>query len=178
MLTAASQHRSKPARLHVVMGVAGSGKSSIGEALAIKMGGRFIDGDHLHPQSNIDKMSKGQPLTDADRLPWLRRVGEEVARLDGIGLVGCSALKKAYRELITRSAGEPVVFVYLHGSKELIASRMATRQGHFMPTSLLDSQFATLEVPDATENAIHVNIDGPIDVIVNAIVTHIDLGKP
>lgn len=174
MLTAASQHHSNEARHFVVMGVAGSGKTSIGEGVAAKIGGTYVDGDNLHPQANIDKMSRGEPLDDDDRWPWLEAVGQTLANIEGIGLIGCSALKKSYRDLITNKAGKPVVFLYLDGSKELIAKRMAARQGHFMPTSLLDSQFATLEVPTAPENFIPINIEGTQSEIIAAIVSHIE----
>lgn len=147
-------------RLYVVMGVAGSGKSSIGAGVARLVGGTYIDGDDFHPQSNIDKMANGYPLTDCDRYPWLRSVAIELARIDGIRFLGCSALKKAYRDFIIEGANEPVQFIYLSGSKELIGKRIAARKGHFMPKSLLESQFAALEVPDKTENAISVDISG------------------
>ncbi|WP_018688975.1 gluconokinase [Ahrensia kielensis] len=156
-------------RLYVLMGVAGSGKSSIGAGVADLIGGTYIDGDDFHPQSNIDKMASGEPLKDDDRWPWLKIVSTELARINGIGLVGCSALKKAYREVITANAGEPVKFIYLNGTKELIGERMAARQGHFMPAKLLESQFATLEEPNKTENAISVDISGQE----REIITHI-----
>lgn len=160
-------------RLYVVMGVAGSGKTSIGEGVAERIGGIYIDGDDYHPQSNIDKMANGDPLTDEDRWPWLEIISGELARIDGIGLVGCSALKKAYRDFISQSVGEPVQFIYLNGSKDLIAKRMAARTGHFMPTSLLDSQFEALEVPDKTENAISIDISGTEQDVINLIVNEI-----
>ena len=157
-------------RLYVVMGVAGSGKTSIGESVAEQIGGTYIDGDDYHPQSNIDKMASGDPLTDEDRWPWLEIISNELARMQGIGLVGCSALKKSYRDFITKNAGEPVQFLYLNGSKDLIAQRMAARTGHFMPTSLLDSQFEALEEPDGSENAISIDISGTEPDVVMLIV--------
>ncbi len=160
-------------RLYVVMGVAGSGKTSIGEGVAEKIGGIYIDGDDYHPQANIDKMASGDPLTDEDRWPWLEIISGELARIEGIGLVGCSALKKAYRDFITNNVGEPVQFIYLNGSKELIAKRMGARTGHFMPTSLLDSQFEALEVPDETENSISIDISGTEQDVINLIVNEI-----
>lgn len=159
MSMAASRHRSDMARLFVVMGVAGSGKSSVGAGVSERIGGTYVDGDDFHPQANIDKMSSGQALTDEDRWPWLEIVATKLAEIEGTGLVGCSALKKSYRDFITKQAGEPVTFIFLSGSKELIAGRMAAREGHFMPTSLLDSQFAALEEPNATESVIKVDID-------------------
>jgi gluconokinase len=158
------------ARLYVVMGVAGCGKSLIGSGVAAAIGATYIDGDDFHPAANIAKMSTGQALTDEDRWPWLRKVAQQLAGRDGIVLVGCSALKRAYRDFITSEAGEPVCFLYLEGSKALIAGRMAARSGHFMPTSLLDSQFATLEAPDDNENAIAIDISGTPEQTVALIV--------
>ena len=161
-------------RLYVVMGVAGSGKTSIGENVAEKINATYIDGDDYHPQANIEKMANGEPLTDDDRWPWLEVVANELARTEGIVLAGCSALKKAYRDFITANAGEPVQFLYLDGSKQLIGERMAARTGHFMPTSLLDSQFATLEIPGETENAVAIDISGTQDDVVQLIVEAIE----
>jgi len=155
------------------MGVAGCGKSTIGTALAEAVGGTFLDGDAYHPQSNIDKMSRGEPLSDDDRWPWPERFARELAARDGIVVGGCSALRKAYRERIADTADQSVLFVHLSGSRELIAARMNERSGHFMPPSLLDSQFATLETPTAAENAITVDIDGSVDRIINEIVSQI-----
>lgn len=154
----------------ILMGVAGSGKSTVGEALARQLGATYYDGDDLHPQSNIEKMSRGEPLTDDDRWPWLTKVGERLGEADGMLIIGCSALKRAYRDHIREKAGAPVVFIHLAGSRKVIESRMGARTGHFMPTSLLDSQFATLEVPSADEHAVTVDIDQTLDDIVNDIV--------
>jgi gluconokinase len=164
-----SQTGQKTARLFVVMGVAGCGKSSIGEALAIHMGGLYLDGDTYHPAANVEKMSRGEPLTDEDRWPWLERFASEMKQRNGIVIGGCSALKRSYRDRITASAGERTIFIHLAGSRELIRSRMSARTGHFMPTSLLDSQFATLEPPALDEDAITVDINAPIDTIVSNI---------
>ena len=155
----------------VIMGVAGSGKTTIGEALARTIGAKYVDGDLLHPDANIAKMSAGIPLVDADRWPWLARVGETLRPGTIPIIVGCSALKRAYRDFITEQAGAPVLFIYLDGSRELISRRMRERTGHFMPTSLLDSQFATLEIPGKDENAISVVIDAPLQEIVADITT-------
>lgn len=152
------------------MGVAGSGKSAIGEALAAEIGVVYVDGDDLHPDSNIAKMSRGDPLTDDDRWPWLTAVGGELARAHGPIIVGCSALKRRYRDHIRAHSGGSVTFIYLSGSRELIARRMGGRTGHFMPTSLIDSQFAALEPPDDDENAIAVDIDRPKKAVVQSIV--------
>lgn len=150
----------------VVMGVTGSGKTTIGEALADAIGATYVDGDRLHPEANIAKMSAGIPLDDADRWPWLAKVGETLRQRAAPVIVGCSALKRAYRDFITERAGAPVLFIYLDGSRELISRRMHERSGHFMPTSLLDSQFATLEVPAKDENSIAVSIDASLEAIV------------
>lgn len=164
------QSEATTARLLVVMGVAGCGKSSIGEALAARLGGLYLDGDTYHPQANVEKMSRGEPLTDEDRWPWLERFAKEMQQREGVIIGGCSALKRAYRDCITAAAGERTTFVHLSGSRELIRSRMDARTGHFMPVSLLDSQFATLEPPALDEDAVTIDIDAPVDTIVaNAI---------
>jgi gluconokinase len=146
----------------IVMGVAGSGKSSVGVALAAAMGASYIDGDDLHSAENIAKMSAGIALTDDDRWPWLTRIGDTLAQHPGTILIGCSALKRVYRDLIRKTAGSPVTFIHCAGSRALIAERMAKRPGHFMPTSLLDSQFAALEPPGADEAAITLDIATPL----------------
>lgn len=169
MSTAASLHRSERPRLFVVMGVAGCGKSTVGEALAPGLGGIYFDGDNFHPSENIAKMSRGEPLTDADRWPWLRRIGAEIAAQKGIVVCGCSALRRVYRDVIREASGEPVLFIHLAGSRELIERRMAARSRHFMPLSLLESQFATLEPPDADEDAVSIEIDASTDEIVARI---------
>ena len=156
-------------RLMVLMGVAGCGKSSVGVALAPVIDAIYTDGDDLHPQTSIDKMSAGHPLTDEDRWPWLRTVGQTLGGAKGRAIIGCSALKRVYRDTITEAAGEPVTFIHLSGSRVVIEDRMGARQGHFMPTALLDSQFATLEPPSSDENAIAVDIDQPIEGIVSDI---------
>ena len=151
-------------RRAVIMGVSGCGKSSVGAGLAARLGLNYRDGDDLHPPENVAKMRAGMPLTDADRWPWLDRVGE-VLLAEAPVIVGCSALKRAYRDRIRTAAGGPVTFVHLAGSQEVIAARMALRQGHYMPLSLLDSQFAALEPPTA-EEAITVSIDQPLEALV------------
>lgn len=147
------------------MGVAGCGKSSVGEALSLRLGVPYRDGDDLHPPENVAKMRAGIPLTDEDRWPWLDRVAQVLTREAPV-IVGCSALKRRYRDRI-RQAG-PVTFVYLQGSRDLIAGRMAERKGHYMPLSLLDSQFAALEPPGPDE-AITVSIDQPLEAIVRDV---------
>lgn len=148
----------------VVMGVSGCGKTSVGQALAARLGIGFVDADDLHPPGNVAKMRAGLSLTDADRGPWLDRVADRL-RHDGPVVVACSALRRMYRDRIRAGAGGPVIFVHLDGEREVIAARMTARQGHFMPPSLLDSQFATLEPPGRDE-ALIVSIADPVDRIV------------
>lgn len=155
----------------IVMGVSSSGKSSIGKALADRLGWRFADGDDFHPPANVEKQRAGQPLTDEDRWPWLQSIADEIDRVTAEGgrlVVACSALKRVYRELLVHGRHD-IRIVYLDGSKDLIGKRMAARQNHFMPPSLLDSQFKTLEVPGPDERVITVSIDDDIDGIVDAI---------
>ncbi|MES2433505.1 MAG: gluconokinase [Pseudomonadota bacterium] len=155
----------------ILMGVAGCGKSSVGVALGAALSLPYRDGDDLHPSANIAKMSRGEALTDADRWPWLALVGQA---LRGPGIMGCSALKRVYRELIDTQAGGGVVFVHLSGARAVIEGRMRARAGHFMPTSLLDSQFATLEVPRLDERAVVVDIDQPLADVVAEIVLKLE----
>lgn len=164
----ASLPRFDPQRI-VVMGVAGCGKSTVGAALGTRLGLPFIDGDALHPPQNIAKMTRGEPLTDEDRQPWLRAVG--AALRDAPAIVGCSALKRAYRDLIRAEAGAPVVFVHLAGTQEVIAARMRARKNHFMPPALLASQFATLEPPGPDEAAITVDLDRPVEDVVAEVLS-------
>ena len=153
----------------VLMGVAGCGKSSVGVALSAATGLPYRDGDDLHPAENIAKMSRGEALVDADRWPWLRLIGQA---LRGPGIVGCSALKRVYRELIDAEAGGGVVFVHLSGARAVIEARMADRRGHFMPASLLDSQLQTLERPGVAEpDVLHVDIDQPLNAVVQQVCT-------
>lgn len=149
------------------MGVSGCGKSTVGAALSERLGVPYVDGDDLHPQGNLDKMAAGQPLTDADRWPWLDAVAGVLARPPVI--LGCSALRRAYRDRLRAGAGGPVRFVHLAGSRAVLAARMAGRTGHFMPAALLDSQLATLEPPGPDE-ALTVDIDQPIGALVAEIV--------
>ena len=150
---------------YVVMGVSGCGKSTVGAAFARAIDAQFVDGDDLHPPENVAKMASGQPLTDADRWPWLDRVG---AALTGDVVIGCSALKRAYRDRIRAVAG-PVRFLHLAGSREVIAARMVARPGHFMPLGLLDSQFAALEPLAPDEDGVTVDIDQPFEAIVTEL---------
>jgi gluconokinase len=159
----------------IVMGVSGSGKSTIAEALAARLGWSFEDGDRFHPASNVAKMSAGQPLTDDDRWPWLQAIADEIDRVIAAGghvVVACSALKHSYRDVLVH-ARDDIRIVYLDGSRSLIGERMARRKGHFMPPGLLDSQFATLEIPASSERPINVSIDASVEAIVDAIVNQL-----
>jgi gluconokinase len=154
----------------VVMGVSSSGKSTIAKTLAERLGWRFADGDDFHPKANIEKQRAGQPLTDDDRWPWLQAIADEIDRVTADKLVvACSALKRAYRDLLLHGRDD-IRIVYLDGSRELIAKRMAARKNHFMPPTLLDSQFKTLEIPGPDERPITVSIDDDVDGIVSAII--------
>ncbi len=148
------------------MGVAGCGKTSVGLALAESGLLAFIDGDDLHPPQNIQKMSEGIPLEDADREPWLVLVGQALADARGPVAIGCSALKRKYRDLISQTAGEEVGFIHLSAAKDVIANRMASRINHFMPRSLLESQFSALEPLEKDEHGFVVDISGSIADIV------------
>ncbi|MHA2812585.1 gluconokinase [Vibrio campbellii] len=153
----------------VVMGVCASGKTTIGEHLAKKLGRKFIDGDDLHPRANIQKMASGQPLNDDDRKPWLERIRDAAYSLESKnehGIIVCSALKKIYRDQI-REGNENVTFLFLDGSKELILERMRARQGHFMKENMVNSQFETLERPEDEPRTIFVSIDATIDDVVS-----------
>jgi len=146
----------------VVMGVSGSGKTTVAALLAAALGCQFQEGDDLHPAANVEKMHGGTPLTDADRLPWLRKIAEEIdgwrARGES-GVLTCSALKRSYRDIIIGDR-QDVTLVYLKGSHGLIHRRMAARHEHFMPVALLDSQFATLQEPTPDEHPVTVDVGG------------------
>lgn len=141
--------------IFVVMGVSGCGKSTVGAQLAATLGLEFLEGDTLHPPGNVARMAAGVALSDADRAGWLQTLADRIgeARLAGAGLVlSCSALKRAYRDILRQGAPD-LHFLHLHGDYELLAARMATRTGHYMPLSLLASQLATLEAPGPDEDA-------------------------
>ena len=155
--------------LLVVMGVSGSGKSTIGRLLAERLDVPFVDADDLHPITNVDKMAAGHPLDDDDRWPWLAKVGEAIAGASDTGVVvACSALKRSYRDAI-RVEAPGATFVYLHGERELLASRLGQRENHFMPATLLDSQLGALQPPTDDEAAVIVDVDGTPEQIVAAI---------
>ncbi|MDE2376494.1 gluconokinase [Bradyrhizobium sp.] len=159
------------------MGVSGSGKSTIADALGKRLGWRFEDGDRFHPAANVAKMSAGHPLTDADRWPWLNAIADEIERTCTYGghvIIACSALKHAYRDVLSRGRRD-VRFVFLQGAPELIASRLAHRKGHFMPPELLASQFRTLEPPEAGEHVVTVAIDAPVEAIVDDVLRQLKL---
>lgn len=161
-----------PSRI-VVMGVSGCGKTSIGTLLAKELHLEFKDGDDLHPQSNKDKMASGTPLTDEDRWPWLDLVGLTL-QMPGGAVVACSALKRAYRERILKSAPD-AVFIHLSGDRELLMQRLGNRKNHFMPASLLDSQLATLEPLQEDEVGMTVNVGGDELEILNSILGQIKI---
>jgi gluconokinase len=158
------------------MGVSGSGKSTVGSALARRLGVPFADADDVQPQSNIAKMAAGEPLTDEDRYPWLEAVGNWLAQHADGGVLGCSALKRSYRDQL-RSHCPRIEFLHLTGSPELIARRQAGRPGHFMPSSLLKSQFATLEPLGPDEPGIAVDVEQSVDVIVEEFLKTFGLKK-
>ncbi|MGL4289762.1 MAG: gluconokinase [Phreatobacter sp.] len=167
----AHKDQAGPPTAIIVMGVSGSGKSTVGARLAGELGWDFRDGDAFHPPANVEKMRSGAPLTDADRWPWLDAIARHVAALEQVGghvVIACSALKRVYRDRL-RAAGSRLRFVYLAGDFSLIDARMTARVDHFMPPSLLQSQFATLEPPEADEHPITVSIATEPDAIVQAI---------
>ena len=157
----------------IVMGVSGSGKTTVAALLAGRLNWKFQEGDALHSQANVDKMHHGVPLTDADRLPWLDSIAALIDRWNAervSGIITCSALKRAYRERI--QAGRPnVELIYLRGERALVSARITQRMGHYMPPSLLASQFETLEEPGDDEPVIAVDVGGPPDQIVETILT-------
>jgi gluconokinase len=159
------------------MGVSGSGKSTIADALARELGWRYEDGDKFHPASNVAKMRAGHPLTDEDRWPWLQAIADEIDRSCKRGervVIACSALKRAYRDILVRGRGD-VRIVFLDGTEALIAGRLAARKGHFMPPGLLTSQFRTLEPPAVDERPVTVSIDATVGAIVDDIVRQLKL---
>lgn len=161
----------------IVMGVSGSGKSTIGERLAERLGWRHEDGDRFHPAGNVAKMSAGHPLTDEDRWPWLRAIADEIDRVCKAGeraVIACSALKRAYRDILVHGRDD-VRIIFLDGTPDLIAARLAARKGHFMPPGLLASQFRTLEPPADDEDPITVSIGAPVDAIVDDILRQLGL---
>ncbi|CAL9595640.1 gluconokinase [Streptomyces sp. enrichment culture] len=159
----------------VVMGVAGTGKTTIGPLLAARYGVPYAEGDDFHPRANIDKMTAGTPLTDDDRWPWLDAIGAWAhGRAGEGGVVSCSALKRSYRDRL-RAAAPGVVFVHLTGDRALVEDRMSHRQGHFMPTALLDSQFATLQPLERDESGVAVDVTGSPEEITERAAAALDV---
>lgn len=161
----------------IVMGVSGCGKSTVGEALAARLNRRFVEGDALHPDANRSKMAAGTPLTDADRAPWLDRIREEMSRAEAPLVVACSALRRAYRDRLRgkgESAPRPVTFVHLTETRDVIAARIEGRQGHFMPVSLLDSQYATLEPLAPDERGCTVEVSSDPTATVQAVMSALE----
>jgi gluconokinase len=157
----------------VVMGVSGSGKTTVGAALAYRWAAPFVDGDDLHPSANVEKMSRGNPLADEDRWPWLDLVGAVLRATASRGsvVVSCSALRRAYRDRLRLATHGAVRFVFLEASRAQIGERMAARSGHFMPPALIDTQFTTLEAPTADESdVITVSADMPLEPLVETII--------
>ncbi len=174
--SAAIAHTITKPVIAVVMGVSGSGKTTISALLAAALGCQFQEGDDLHPVANVEKMRGGTPLTDTDRMPWLRKIAEEIdswrARSES-GVLSCSALKRSYRDIII--GGRPgVALIYLKGRYELIRRRMIARHEHFMPVALLDSQFATLQEPTPDEHPITVDAGGRPAEIAAAILHQLE----
>ena len=156
----------------VMMGVSGSGKTTIAEIVGKHLSWPMLEGDKFHPPANVEKMSHGIPLTDEDRWPWLRAIAAAIDDWRAnrqSGVVACSTLKRAYRDILIGDRKD-VVLVYLRGSKDLIGQRMAARKGHFMPSALLDSQFATLEEPQDDERPIVVSVAGAPDEIADDVI--------
>jgi len=153
----------------VLMGVSGSGKSTIGKVLAEQLGWTFVEGDDFHPAANVEKMRAGAPLNDADRKPWLAALRERIDTACATGedvVLACSALKHAYQDYLERNEPECVRYVYLHGSEDLLRQRLAERKGHFMPPGLLHSQFEALEPP---ADALRVDVTPAPDVIATEV---------
>ncbi|WP_152548641.1 gluconokinase [Kozakia baliensis] len=160
----------------IVMGVSGCGKSTLADAIAQRLGWNRLEGDELHPANNIAKMSKGIPLTDEDREPWLKDIAARIRSwLDKgeCGVITCSSLKKSYRELLSHHM-PAVCFIYLKGTKEQIYPRLSSRTGHFMPTTMLDSQFATLEEPEQDENMMELDVMASVPELTDAVVKQIN----
>ncbi|MFA9488069.1 MULTISPECIES: gluconokinase [unclassified Mannheimia] len=161
----------------ILMGVSSTGKTSVGTAIAQKLGMKLIDGDDLHPRANIVKMAGGTPLNDDDRRPWLERINDAAFSLEQKsekGIIVCSALKKKYRDQI-REGNADVKFLFLNGSFELVLERMQQRKGHFMKPEMLQSQFNTLEIPQADEpDVIFIDIDGSFEEVVERCVAAVE----
>lgn len=161
----------------IVMGVSGSGKTTVGEQLAARLGWMYEDADQFHPAANVAKMSAGHPLTDEDRWPWLKAIAAEIDRLCGAGehaVIGCSALRRVYRDILVHGRTD-IRLVYLEGTQALIADRIGHRKDHFMPPALLTSQFSTLEPPTSDEHPLTVSIDASVEAVVDDILRQLKL---
>jgi len=161
----------------VVMGVSGAGKSTVGRLLAAQLDCPFRDADSFHPKANIEKMASGHPLTDEDRWPWLQAIAAWIAEHRAAGttcVVTCSALKRAYRDIVTNKQSADVRLVYLKGDFDLIEARLTARIGHFMPPGLLRSQFDVLEEPRVDEHAIAVSIDATPDEVAAKVIQQLN----
>lgn len=172
MSTAPSPRPFEAARIVVVMGVASSGKTAVGKALARRLHAPFLDGDDYHPAANKEKMRAGIPLTDEDRWPWLESLAlalRDAGTSKGVAVGACSALKRSYRDFLRSKVGLPLVFVHLHGEKAAIAERIARRVHEYMSASLLDSQFATLEMPGPDENVLTMSILDSVETIADKV---------
>ena len=159
----------------ILMGVTGCGKTTVGKLLAQDLGWKFHDADHFHPETNVEKMRQGIPLDDSDRIPWLKRLSEligDAQQSEESFVLACSALKQMYREIL-KGEIQPVQFVYLKGSLDLVKERLGARKGHYMNPNLLPSQFAILEEPDQAE-AIHMDISPQPEMIARNI--RVELG--
>ncbi len=170
----------KKSVLLIIMGVSGCGKSSVGKRVAARLGWKFLEGDSLHPASNITKMQNGEPLDDADRRPWLEAIGKWMdtrRRNNESAVITCSALKRNYRDQL-RESRPGTVFAWLNVARDELERRMRERRGHFMPPSLLDSQLATLEPPADGEPAITIDANHDIDTTVEATLTAIKQRLP
>ena len=157
----------------VIMGVSGCGKTSVGTALMDRIGLTFIDGDDLHPESNVAKMASGVPLDDTDRAPWLADVGRALAKGEGPTAIGCSALKRTYRDLIRAEATNLVHFLHLSAPQEVLQARVDAREGHFMPPSLLASQYAALQPLEMDELGQDIDISRSFSAVVADCETYI-----
>lgn len=183
MSMAPSQPPFRGARIIIAMGVASSGKSATGAALARRLHAPFLDGDGYHPPANKEKMRAGIPLEDEDRWSWLETLAgalRDAAADKGVAVGACSALKRAYRDFLTEKAGEPILFVFLDGDIEVIRKRIEARRHEFMNPKLLDSQFATLEPPSNDENVLRVDVADKVDAIATKVakqLTHLKVFK-
>nr|WP_237442416.1 gluconokinase [Saccharibacter sp. 17.LH.SD] len=177
--TASQKESDIPPHYIVVMGVSGTGKTTVAQALSERLNWPFQEGDALHPKANVEKMRAGHPLTDTDRAPWLKLCRDWLAKevKDGHGaILTCSALKRSYREILDH--GIPVQFVYLKVDPKVIADRLSSRVGHYMPPSLLPSQLATLEEPTDDEPVIRVPGDAPPEVLVERVIERLRVVPP